>query len=298
MTIDRPTISVGVASGGRETLRDTILSAQAAIIATGEPGEIVIADDSLNGLDHVIPAALTVPLRVMPVGARNIAAGRNVCLRSARGAWLAFIDDDEVASVNWLTRLLAVQAAHGADIVCGSVDPWYSDRARPRQVADHPYRKVWGTDGAIIRGGSTSNVLLGRDAVLAAGLTFDVDLGKTGGEDTDFFWRARAAGLKIVAAASAIVREHVPDERLALRYRARRSFQQGRVYGHLAVRHGMHGKPALLARAAASLTRHAGLVPILFLIRPRSVRRHMVLAADAFGKLAFAATGRLRGQHH
>ena len=34
--------------------------------------------------------------------ARNISIARNACVEAATGKWIAFIDDDELASENWL----------------------------------------------------------------------------------------------------------------------------------------------------------------------------------------------------
>ena len=58
-------------------------------------------------------------------------------------------------------------------------------------------------------------------------LRFDRELGRTGGEDMDFFYRAVRAGLRPVYSAAAAVTETEPPSRCTLRYQVRRSFWLG-----------------------------------------------------------------------
>ena len=45
--------------------------------------------------------------------ARNISRARNACLALATAPLIAFIDDDEVASPQWLAALMDTQTKHG-----------------------------------------------------------------------------------------------------------------------------------------------------------------------------------------
>ena len=94
--------------------------------------------------------------------AANISIARNACLDNCSGDFLAFIDDDETASPEWLVELLAVAAATGADAVLGPVSAVYDDAAPGwMQRGDfHSTQPVW--VGGEIRTGYTCNVLLRR----------------------------------------------------------------------------------------------------------------------------------------
>ena len=61
--------------------------------------------------------------------ASNISIARNACLDNSTGDFLAFIDDDETASNDWLVELMETAEATGADAVLGPVRAVYSDAA-------------------------------------------------------------------------------------------------------------------------------------------------------------------------
>src|SRR6185437_15336872 len=69
-----------------------------------------------------------------------------------------------------------------------------------------------------------------RRLVAEAGLAFCIELGRSGGEDTDFFYRLCDAGGRIGFAPSALAYEPVPLDRVNFPYLARRNFRQGQTY--------------------------------------------------------------------
>jgi succinoglycan biosynthesis protein ExoM len=56
---------------------------------------------------------------------RNISVARNACLDAASAPLVAFIDDDEVASPEWLTALVTTLESGDADVVLGPVRAVY-----------------------------------------------------------------------------------------------------------------------------------------------------------------------------
>lgn len=162
----------------------------------------------------------------------NIAKARNRGLSEARARYAAFIDDDEVASPEWLAALLRASEQYQAPVVLGPVMPLLPANT-PRWIMagrffDRP-RRVTGTiveSGA----GGTGNVLLDLQAVSRARVQFDVSYGISGGEDTDFFHRLAAAGLSAVWCDEAEAHEHVQPHRVRIGWLARRSFAGGHSY--------------------------------------------------------------------
>ncbi len=103
-----------------------------------------------------------------------------------------------------------------------------------RQGDFHSTRPVVLPDG--IHAGYTTNVLVRRALIEQAGLRFDLQFGRTGGEDLDFFYRLRDAGGRIGFAPDAWCEEPVPDSRARLGWLLARAFRNGQSHGTRLVR--------------------------------------------------------------
>src|SRR5262245_29994579 len=120
-------VSVVVPTCRRPDLLDRCLSA--LVVQELDPGdwEIVVADDARlestrRQVERWAGQFATPILYVRPSGARGPAAARNAGWRAARGAVVAFTDDDCVPSPRWLSDGLAavrggVAAASGRVVV-------------------------------------------------------------------------------------------------------------------------------------------------------------------------------------
>ena len=167
-------------------------------------------------------------VRYIHAPGRNISIARNACLDYAEGDWIAFLDDDETASPRWLSELISKTS--GADVVFGPVRAVYQSRA-PSWVraADFHSTRVVYRNGRIDTG-YAGNVLMNRRAVEATNIRFDLHCGVSGGEDTLFFGRLAAAGLRLVEAPEALASEPVPEGRTSLRWLARRYWRSGQSH--------------------------------------------------------------------
>ena len=250
-------VTVGIASIGRPSLLRAIASLRDLALPPGVTAEIVVADDDPDGATARLLAGQEtgrLPLRIVAVGARNIALARNACLDAAAGDWVAFVDDDEWVAPDWLRRLLAAQDEFGADVVVGPVFPVYPEGTADWLVRADPLHVDWGRRGRRLETGRGGNVLFRRDDPRWRALRFDPALGRSGGEDTDFFHRLHRAGATIVATDDARAQEEVSPARLTRSYLRRRALRSGQSYARLRLAggRGFDGRGAVFVAGAAA----------------------------------------------
>ena len=212
--------------------------------------------------------------------ARNISIARNACLDAATAEWLAFLDDDEIASPIWLSALLREAASGQWDAVLGPVHAVYSQTA-PAWVRAGNFHS---TRPVFVRGrietGYTGNVLIRRAAIAREGLRFRIELGRSGGEDEDFFNRLRKGGGRIGFARSALAYETIPTERTSLRWLLRRNFRAGQSYG--ARLHAQSSSGLMRSRAVAIAGAKMGACAIAAAMHlPLAMRRNRFLTRAA-----------------
>src|SRR3954447_4985859 len=95
--------TVVVPTIGRPSL-DALLDALAT--ATGpRPAELVLVDDRPSGEPLRPERPGLPPFRVVRTGGGGPARARNLGWRTARGEWIAFLDDDVVPDPDWHERV-------------------------------------------------------------------------------------------------------------------------------------------------------------------------------------------------
>ncbi|MEM1274560.1 MAG: glycosyltransferase family 2 protein [Pseudomonadota bacterium] len=213
---------------------------------------VIDNDDTPTAKAWVAQAAGSgpIPIDYMHRPGRNISLARNAALEASDARFLAFIDDDERAGPNWVAALLARQEQTGAEIVLGPVRAVYPPNAPDwmQRANLHSTRPVWvkGT----IRTGYSCNVLMDRQNEILAQARFDLDFGRTGGEDTLFFSTLHDAGIAIDFAAEASIDEPVAAERLNRRWLMQRRFRMGQTHANLLCRRDNHTPQAAATLAA------------------------------------------------
>jgi glycosyltransferase involved in cell wall biosynthesis len=250
--------------------------------------EVLLVDNDAAGsagkVARDLAALAPVPFRYAVEPAAGVANARNTAVGLARGAFIAFLDDDEVATPNWLAGLLAAQQATGADVVFGPIEAVLGAGAsEPRSYFQQFFsrRMPSGPDRLIEKPFGCGNSLLKRASALVVERPFEVSTNETGGEDDLLFQDIKARGGRFGWAATALVHEIVPDERASWRYFTRRSF----AYGHntssqwFEGAHPDYGKGvASMARGALQVAVMAPVTAALWLVRNR-------LRAWAFDKM-------------
>ncbi|WP_018857331.1 glycosyltransferase [Rhizobium sp. 42MFCr.1] len=230
-------IDIGICTYRRASLDEALLSLAVLAVPDGATLRIIVADNDKvpSAKERVDALRPTIPHEIAYVHcpASNISIARNACLENATGDFLAFIDDDEDASEEWLVELLAVARKTKADAVLGPVRSVYSPTAPNwmREGDFHSTLPVWVCGE--IRTGYTCNVLLRLDSPHVVGRRFNLALGRTGGEDTEFFSHMHADGGGIAFAPEAYVYEPVTESRAGLSWLAKRRFRFGQTHGRL-----------------------------------------------------------------
>ena len=144
---------------------------------------------------------------------QGVTYGRNksVNLANTQTDAIAIIDDDEVPVPNWLDELLWVQQEYQADIVTGTVLPYFMDEEPADWIRKsgffHPPRFQTGETRDVA---FTNNVLVRAEVLRKYNPVFDNRFAFTGGEDSHLFMRLHQAGYKIVWADEAIVYDWLP----------------------------------------------------------------------------------------
>jgi GT2 family glycosyltransferase len=140
------------------------------------------------------------------------------------------IDDDEIASVDWLERMVDAADTTGVDLVGGPVLPRFSDATLDR-LEHHPaFCPAYQKSGPVPVIYGCGNCLISR-AVFEKldDPTFDLRFNFLGGGDTDFFTRCRRAGMSFHWAADAIITETVPESRTRSNWLALRGLRIGAI---------------------------------------------------------------------
>lgn len=225
--------------------------------------EIVVADNaSTDNTQAVAQSAATrgeaagVPVRYVLERRKGDAQARNRGVAASRGSWIAFFDDDQFASQRWLLELLRCATRFDVPVVGGPVLLAIEDEERQRlgRICREQLREIdLSTDvreyvGKELPG--TGNALVSRDLFDQLGGFSEAF--PSGGSDSDFFLRARAAGHRLLYNPKAPIRHRVDRNRLTPKYLRWGALVSGAE--HIA-RFDLenHGRTGLVLRCAARL---------------------------------------------
>ena len=227
-----PRVSIVIPTQRRpEGLATAMASAMAQLGVDRTTVELVVADNDQtpSAQAAVEAAAKAAPFPVLYVHepAAGVANVRNTALATATGDLIAFLDDDQEAPAEWLAALLAVQAAHDADVVFGPVNGRAPEGLEHRAYYETFFSRLDPSpEGPIDHFWGCGNSLI-RRAALPAARPFAVERNAIGGEDDLLFGNLQAAGARFAWAPKAWVWEDPIPSRLTLRYTLARFFGYG-----------------------------------------------------------------------
>ena len=246
--------------------------------------EIVVIDDGstddTGGVVKEVAERSQVSVRYVYNNGSGIAEARNKGVIEARGGWIAFFDDDQLAEKDWLKNLFEIALQTGADCVGGTrlLDLPEEELSRLGPVSREILGEyVWQEESCVYRGKkhpATGSILVNRSVFDSLGL-FDTSL-LGGGEDYDLVNRMCTAGYDIWSAPNAVVRHLIPRYRLELAFFRWSSLRRGAT--HALINHKQFGRGKTLFLCIARIGQ-ALLINVPFLLLAY-LRRDRVEAID------------------
>jgi GT2 family glycosyltransferase len=181
-------------------------------LASGQSQGLCVVEPR-QGNCHAINAAFETALAIFP-----------------KATSLLMIDDDEIASKDWLELMVQSAETTAADVVGGPVWPEFDDDSK-RGLRHHPaFRPAYDTSGPVPVIYGCGNCLIKRSVFASLGdPTFDLRFNFLGGGDCDFFTRCRQAGFRFHWAAEAVIVETVPKSRSNIGWLMRRGLKIGAI---------------------------------------------------------------------
>ena len=169
---------------------------------------------------------------------RGIAKARNKVLKEAiklGASHIAMFDDDGLLDENWLINHIDFYKNNDVNIVSG---PQYChfDKEYPKHVVKNNIFKTNTTKrtGQKLKSCATNNVFMQLDFVSEKNIYFDEEKYVfMGGEDGDFFNRARKTGCTIRFNKEAVVKELIEENRANIRWILDRYYYNGYSGGYL-----------------------------------------------------------------
>lgn len=194
---------------------------------------LVIVDNSFEGREQPLVASCQIgspiPITYVHEPTPGIPNARNCALDALQPLapdWVAFIDDDEIAPADWISRLHAAALNCGADVASGQLTQFETaeeaqaaaENWKPNPSFGKPRRKpTCPTSNVIFRGSLVTG---------ASGLRFDESM-QYGGSDVELFMRAHLGGAQIFAVRDAPVFEEYPRARKTWVCHCMRAFRVG-----------------------------------------------------------------------
>jgi GT2 family glycosyltransferase len=200
------------------------------------------------------------------------------------------IDDDEIASPEWLERMVRAAETTGADVVGGPVFPNFDDVMK-RGLSLHPaFCPAYNVSGPVpVIYGCGNCLIMRRVFERLEDPAFDLHFNFLGGGDTDFFTRCQRAGMKFHWVADAVITESVPSSRTNLGWLMLRGLRIGAINYHVelktaaTVRKRVKLLARMLGRLPLSLVRASRLIvtepKAIIALHPMAVAAGSVLAS-------------------
>ncbi len=212
---------------------------------------------------------------------QNIALARNHALAHSIGSFVAFIDDDEIPSPEWLAMLLSTCQEHKVDGVLGPVRPYFEEpppdwiiRGGFCERPEHETGTKMNWDQC-----RTGNVLFRKKILDGFSEPFKAEFG-TGGEDMDFFMRMTQRGCVFIWCNEAVAFEVVPPSRCRRTYMLKRALLRGKNI----LKHSS-GVWRFIAVSLAAVPLYLLFLPITIILGHHCFMKYCIKLCDHAGRL-------------
>lgn len=195
-------------------------------------------DDTESRFEAFANEYKEVNLRMVNESQQGLSYARNRGVKESKGAFVAFIDDDETINEGFVSAYLEAFHEYGAFAAAGRVVACY-ETARPKWMSYYTEKMIanpmdlGNKIATIVRevvpaGG---NMAFNREVFTLYG-GFNTSLGRKGkellgGEENEFFSRIRNLGERIFYVPNAVVYHHIPDRKLTPEYFDKLSYGVG-----------------------------------------------------------------------
>lgn len=239
----RPLISIVIPTYHREAFLSRLLDHLAIQLENSGKArrddsavEIIVVDNSPSGSAADVMPDRPDFMRYVWEKRPGVAHARNTGVATARGAYVLFIDDDEIPGPDWLDAFME-RASLGDDASFGPIIPVF-EQEPPTHLHKHlakvfsrvfPEKKT-GADITAWRAYlGTGNSMFRKDRLPSGAAPFNTLFG-AGGEDVMLLRQlSELYGVTFKWCAEALVSEIVPVERMTYAYLARRRFRDGQL---------------------------------------------------------------------
>ncbi|WP_353475668.1 glycosyltransferase family A protein (plasmid) [Salipiger sp. H15] len=227
-------IDINLCTFRRPEVVETLRSIDRLQIPEGVQLRVIVIDNdhapSARARVEAMADGMKLPVTYTHAPAGNIALARNAGLDLSEADWVAFLDDDETVGPDWLAAMIERQRETGADAVFGHSRAAYDETAPAWIVARDYHSNIVEARGGVVETGYTCNSLLRWGDAPWTDQRFDLSRGRSGGEDTEFFFRLRAMGASYAIADKATAHERVSPNRLTFQWLRQRKFRMGQSY--------------------------------------------------------------------
>ena len=256
---------------------------------------IVVADnDQLRSAEPLVlefAGSSQISIRYCVEPRQNIALARNKAIENANGDFVAFIDDDEFPTKQWLLTLFKACDKYQVDGVLGPVKPQFDGETPSWVIKGKFYDRPTYPTGFVIDGtkGRTGNVLLKKDIFARDSQPFRQEF--LTGEDQDFFRRMIDRNHVFIWCDEALAYEIVPPIRWKRTFMLRRALLRGRTavvhptFGAVEVAKSVLAVPAyMIALPFASLLGHHRFMTLLVKLFDHLGKLFALLGINAVGE--------------
>ncbi len=249
-------VSVVICTYNRcESLRETLESVFCQKVNRGLTYEILIVDNNSKDRTKKMVEEFRLKkknlFRYVFEGQQGVAYARNTGVKNAHGEIVAFLDDDVIASPDWLQAIWNCFQETPADAVGGKVERkwncrqprWYSEELGGCLISQDlgSERKLWNSERQHMVG---ANMAFRKEALERYGYFVDA-LGRKGealrgGEDREIFQRFMKKGASIFYEPKAAVAHKVEKERVSRKYMRSWFLEIGKTLGHISEKKWYH----------------------------------------------------------
>jgi glycosyltransferase involved in cell wall biosynthesis len=204
--------------------------------------EIIVVDNnstdgSLEFLNEYQDEYSNIPIRIIEEKKQGLSYARNRAYKEANFPYIAYMDDDAIATENWLQKVKQVIREQDPDVFGGPIYPYYLTE-KPKwfkdeyEIRQHSSKTGWLNKEEFVSG---SNMII-KKSWLEELDGFDTNFGMKGeniayGEETDFIKRAREKGANTYYDLDLIMKHHVPAYKMTIPFFFEQQIKQAK-YTH------------------------------------------------------------------